>query len=333
MATGRLMLDVQGYELTNEERALLRHPEVGGLILFSRNYQSKAQLQALVADIRQQCADILIAVDHEGGRVQRFRDEFVRIPPMKKLAELWLGDPVASQQWAEDLGWLMAAELVELDIDISFAPVLDIDWARSEIIGDRAFGTQTDQVIALASCFMKGMHAAGMAATGKHFPGHGWVAADSHLDIPVDERSFESIRNVDLVPFRVLVSQGLEAIMPAHIIYQQIDEHTAGFSSFWLKQVLRQELGFSGVIFSDDLSMEGATVAGSFAQRAEAALAAGCDMVLVCNHPEGAKQVLSFLESYPKGNTVSIQTMRRKSLHIDTERFAQIVSQMAYFNV
>lgn len=324
MASGRLMLDVVGLSLTSLERDMISHPEAGGLILFGRNYECKSQLRDLVADIRQQNPDVLIAVDHEGGRVQRFRHEFVRIPPMKVLARLWQRDPEQAVKVSDDIGWLMAAELIELDIDISFAPVLDIDWSRSEIIGDRAFGTATEQIIDLAGAFMRGMHSAGMAATGKHFPGHGWVAADSHLDIPCDERAYDELCVADIKPFKVLIEQGLEAIMPAHIIYQQLDQKTAGFSEFWLKRVLREQLGFKGVVFSDDLSMAGASAVGGFIERAQAALYAGCDMALVCNHPEGALEVLSFLDNHQLAPTVSIQTMKYKKCSFDTHRFERV---------
>jgi beta-N-acetylhexosaminidase len=324
MSSGRLMLDVQGLSLTPHEQEIITHPEAGGLILFSRNYQCKSQLKDLVADIREHNPAILLAVDHEGGRVQRFRHEFVRIPPMRLLAQLWEADPENAQQITEDIGWLMATELISHDIDISFAPVLDIDWARSEIIGDRAFGKTAAQVISLASSFMTGMHSAGMAATGKHFPGHGWVAADSHLDIPCDERGFEALCADDIKPFKVLIEQGLDAIMPAHIVYQQMDKKTAGFSHFWLKKVLREQLGFTGVIFSDDLSMEGASVVGGFVERAKAALDAGCDMALVCNHPEGAEKVLSYLERSQGLSTVSINTMKHKKYAFDEQRFERV---------
>ena len=201
---------------------------------------------------------------------------------------------------------------------------MDIDWSRSEIIGDRAFGTATEQIIDLAGAFMRGMHSAGMAATGKHFPGHGWVAADSHLDIPCDERAYDELCVADIKPFKVLIEQGLEAIMPAHIIYQQLDQKTAGFSEFWLKRVLREQLGFKGVVFSDDLSMAGASAVGGFIERAQAALYAGCDMALVCNHPEGALEVLSFLDNHQLAPTVSIQTMKYKKCSFDTHRFERV---------
>lgn len=325
--SGRLMLDVQGTALTDEEREILKHPEVGGLILFTRNYQNKAQLKALIDDIRQQQPEIIIAVDHEGGRVQRFREGFVRLPPMGALAALWQKEPQRALSMASNVGWLMASELIELDIDISFAPVLDLNWARSEIIGDRSFGNAPDQVIALTQAFMQGMHEAGMAATGKHFPGHGWVVADSHVDIPRDERSREALE-VDMAPFRALVDAGLDAIMPAHVIYEQVDSRPAGFSPYWLQAVLREELGFQGVIFSDDLTMEGAAFAGGYAQRAEAALAAGCDMVLVCNNAQGGREVLQWLSQHPGKVVASAARLRRKTRELDSVRFAQIKQQL-----
>lgn len=329
MAAGRLMLDVQGTRLTQEEREQLKHPEVGGLVLFTRNYQSKQQLADLITDIRSQNPDILLAVDHEGGRVQRFREGFITLPPMAELADVWQRDREAAQVQAENLGWLMAAELVQLDIDISFAPVLDIDWCRSQIIGNRAFGTCAQQVTALAGAFMAGMHSAGMAATGKHFPGHGWAQADSHLALPVDERTLDQIRQTDLQPFMALTAAGMDAIMPAHILYSAVDTQPAGFSRIWLQDILRKELDFKGIIFSDDLSMVGAHQAGGYPARAQAALAAGCDCVLVCNNPAGAQQVLTALESLP-ATTLPLSRMRRKrAITIDTARFEALAQEIS----
>ncbi|WP_246479996.1 beta-N-acetylhexosaminidase [Motiliproteus sediminis] len=293
---GPLMLDLQGQVLTEQERSLLLQPAVGGVILFSRNYQDPIQLRQLTAAIRALRPELLIAVDHEGGRVQRFRSGFTRIPAMAALGRLCAEDSGAALALARDCGWLLAAELIASGVDFSFAPVLDLDHGISAVIGDRAFGAQPEQVIALAGELMAGMHEAGMATTGKHFPGHGGVEADSHVAIPVDNRDYATIERQDLRPFARFARQGMDAVMPAHVIYAECDSQPAGFSSFWLQQVLRQRLGFDGVIFSDDLSMEGAVVAGSYPERAWAALDAGCDMVLVCNQPQAAREVLDWLQ-------------------------------------
>lgn len=325
MTAGPLMLDLEGTELSDKERLLLRRPAVGGVILFSRNYRSPEQLLALTSAVRQVRPELLIAVDHEGGRVQRFRDGFTRIPAMARLGQLWLDDPEQGLALAHDCGWLFASELQAYGIDISFAPVLDIDCGISGVIGDRSFGTDSQAVEAVAAALMSGMQQAGMATTGKHFPGHGAVAADSHHEMPVDPRPFEQIEQQDLQPFaRFAKTQPgeagalMDAVMPAHVVYSACDDQPAGFSEFWLQQVLRQQLGFDGVIFSDDLSMAGATVAGSYAKRAEAALAAGCDMVLVCNQPQAALEVLQWLEQQGHLNAIRVKTMKsRQPLSIE----------------
>lgn len=293
---GPLMLDVAGLELTERERQALSSPVVGGLILFSRNYSDPQQLKKLVAQIRQCAPNIIIAVDHEGGRVQRFREGFTSIPPMRELGQQYLDDPEAALNRAFDYGWIIASELIAFDIDISFTPVLDRDYGISSVIGDRAFSTEIDALVALSSELIQGMRTAGMASTGKHFPGHGAVVADSHIDVPRDPRSFDEIVDKDMCIFEKLVAQGLDAVMPAHVIYTDVDERPAGFSSVWMQDVLRSKMGFDGVIFSDDLSMEGASVAGSYTDRTDAALNAGCDMVLVCNQPEAAQEVRVYLE-------------------------------------
>ncbi|MDP2225883.1 MAG: beta-N-acetylhexosaminidase [Moraxellaceae bacterium] len=295
MALGALMLDVEGLTLTDDEKSLLAHPHVGGLILFARNYESVAQVTALVQDIRAVRPDILIAVDQEGGRVQRFRSEFVRLPPMKTMGDLHATNPGAARHLAQQCGWLMASEVLAVGVDISFAPILDVDCGLSQVIGDRAFHAEPDIAIVLLREFIRGMNDAGMAATGKHFPGHGSVVADSHVAMPVDERPWSEIEAHDLKPFAALARE-LQGIMPAHVIYARVDAHPAGFSSFWLQDILRDRLGFDGVIFSDDLSMEGASVSGSYSDRVNAALDAGCDMVLVCNHRAGALEALAALE-------------------------------------
>jgi len=285
---GPIMLDVAGLTLTEHEKNIINHPNTGAVILFSRNYQSPEQVTELINSIRAaRNGDILIAVDQEGGRVQRFRKGFTRLPPASYYAN--------TPELAESAGWLMAMELLAIGVDFSFAPVLDIDCGVSEIIGDRSFSTDAELATRLSSLFRKGMNAAGMAATGKHFPGHGAVALDSHLTLPIDERDLDSIRAKDLQPFKQLIAEGLEAIMPAHVVYPKIDPNPAGFSSFWLQQILRGELKFNGTIFSDDLSMEGAASVGDFPQRARLAQQAGCDMILVCNNPTAAEQVLNAL--------------------------------------
>jgi beta-N-acetylhexosaminidase len=284
---GPVMLDLDGITLLPEEREKVAHPNTGAVILFARNFQSPEQVSGLIREIRHVRPDILVAVDQEGGRVQRFQQGFTRLPP----ARFYRDHP----DLAKAAGWLMAAELLAVGVDFSFAPVLDVDCGVSEIIGDRAFSNDCREVEKLAGLFMQGMKLAGMAATGKHFPGHGAVAADSHLALPVDQRDLDSISHQDLIPFVALIKQGLDAVMPAHIVYSAVDSLPAGFSSIWLQQILRQELGFDGVIFSDDLSMEGASQIGDFTDRADAALAAGCDMVLVCNNPKAAEQVLEHL--------------------------------------
>jgi len=285
---GPVMLDVEGLTLTEHEQEKLNHPNTGAVILFSRNYQNPEQVTELINSIRAaRNGAILIAVDQEGGRVQRFQNGFTRLPPASFYAQ--------APELTESAGWLMAAELLAVGVDFSFAPVLDIDCGVSEIIGNRSFSTDHELATHLANLFRKGMNAAGMAATGKHFPGHGAVALDSHLTLPVDERDLDSIRLKDLLPFKRLIAEGLEGIMPAHVVYPNIDANPAGFSSFWIQQILRRELNFNGAVFSDDLSMNGAASVGDYPERARMAQQAGCDMVLVCNNPLAAEHVLEAL--------------------------------------
>lgn len=319
---GPLMLDVEGLSLSALEKEILANPLVGGLILFSRNFQSPEQLRQLVAEVRSVNPGIIIAVDHEGGRVQRFKDGFTVIPAMGTLGKLFHKSPEDALQKAKDYGWIIAAELISYDIDLSFAPVLDRNHGVSAVIGDRAFSNDADAVIELTSAFVDGMHEAGMVATGKHFPGHGGVAGDSHLEVPVDARSLKQLKEDDLYIFSALISdeQKLDAVMPAHVIYSAVDKQPAGFSKTWLQNILRKDLGFDGVIFSDDLAMEGASVAGSFADRAKAALSAGCDMILVCNHPQGAQEVLSYLESLEKASPAILANERLKQLRLDKSK-------------
>jgi beta-N-acetylhexosaminidase len=285
---GPVMLDVEGLTLAGHEKEKINHPNTGAVILFARNYENPQQITELISNIRAaRQGDILIAVDQEGGRVQRFKNGFTRLPPASCYAE--------APELAESAGWLMATELLSVGVDFSFAPVLDIDCGVSQIIGDRSFSTDPLLATKLAGLFRKGMNAAGMAATGKHFPGHGAVALDSHLTLPIDNRSIETLRAKDFLPFKQLINEGLEGIMPAHVLYPNIDPNPAGFSSFWIQEILRKELNFNGTVFSDDLSMAGAAFAGDFIERAKLAQQAGCDMLLVCNNPLAAEQVLEAL--------------------------------------
>lgn len=297
MPLGPVMLDLQGVELQADEMELLRHPLVGGVILFSRNYAGPDQLARMIAAIHAiRTPQLLVAVDHEGGPVQRFREGFSRLPPARIFGEIHAQDPRRARRLAGAAGLLMASELRAVGVDFSFAPVLDLDRGLSCVIGERAFHASPDIVASLAHSYMLGMRRAGMPSTGKHFPGHGAVEADSHLSLPLDMRSYVDIEMEDLVPFQRMIRYGLAGIMPAHVLYPQVDTRPAGFSEFWLQEVLRKRLGFQGVIFSDDLSMEGAHCAGNHAERAAAAIAAGCDMVLVCNDRKGALEVLDGLQ-------------------------------------
>jgi len=315
MGLGPVMLDVAGTQLTAEDEVRLRHPLVGGVILFARNFQSPGQLAELSSAIHElRSPPLLIAVDHEGGRVQRFREGFTRLPAMRELGKIWDAHPHRARHLAQQAGYVLAAELRACGVDFSFTPVLDVDHGQSSVIGDRAFHSDTQAIAELAHNLMLGLRQGGMPAVGKHFPGHGYVQADSHLEIPVDERAFVDIEMCDLVPFRQMVDYGLTAVMPAHVIYPRVDSRPAGFSPVWLKKILREQLGFEGMIFSDDLSMEGATVAGGIVQRAGAALNAGCDMVLVCNKPESADELLQGLHwEMPAASRARLAQMRGKA--------------------
>ncbi|MDR1310901.1 MAG: beta-N-acetylhexosaminidase [Burkholderiaceae bacterium] len=289
-----VMLDVSGTVLTEADQRRVCHPLTGGVILFARNYESRARLQALTRAIKALRADILIAVDHEGGRVQRFREDgFTQLPPMRQLGRVWEKDPARAGQLSVAVGYVLAAELRACGVDFSFTPVLDLDYGESAVIGDRAFHRDPQVVTWLAQSLSYGLALAGMANCGKHFPGHGFVRADSHTDIPVDERSVSAILAEDARPY-LWMGVGLAAVMPAHVIYPAVDTLPAGFSARWLN-LLRHELGFCGAVFSDDLSMEGARMAGGVAHAARTALSAGCDMVLVCNAPDKADQLLGEL--------------------------------------
>lgn len=310
-----LMLDIAGAQLSAEDKEILDHPAVGGIILFSRNYEEPRQLQALCQSIRQVARHpLLISIDHEGGRVQRCREGFSAIPPMADF-ETYAADMEQATQWARQCGWLMASEVLACGMDFSFAPVLDVNGI-SEVIGDRAFSADPAVIESIAGSFIDGMHDAGMPATAKHFPGHGSVLADSHIALPIDERELAEIEAHDLLPFKALAGE-FEAVMPAHVIYPAVDREPAGFSRIWLQQILREQLGFNGVIFSDDLSMEGAAVGGDFTQRAERALDAGCDMILVCNNRQAAVQVIDTVRM-PVPQRSYLDSMRgRSSLNWD----------------
>jgi len=291
---GPVMLDVAGTTLSADDIRRIRHPLTGGVILFARSYENRAQLAALTAAIHAARPGVLIAVDHEGGRVQRFKtDGFTKLPPMRKLGELWDRDVLQAAKAATDVGFVLAAELRACGVDLSFTPVLDLDYGESGVIGDRAFHRDARVVALLAKSLNHGLALAGMANCGKHFPGHGFVKADSHIAIPVDERGLDEILAQDAAPYDWL-GMSLTGVMPAHVIYPKVDRHPAGFSKKWLS-MLRNDMGFQGVIFSDDLSMEGASAAGGVIDGAKAALAAGCDMVLICNSPDKADQLLAGL--------------------------------------
>lgn len=292
---GPLMVDLAGTRLAFDEAERLRHPLVGGLILFARNYEHPDQLRALVAEIRAVRPRIIIAVDHEGGRVQRFREGFTRVPPAARLGELYDVDPQAALALARDWAWLLAAELRAFGIDLSFAPVLDLGGPLSRVIGDRALHPDPAAIAILGQAWMEGMREAGMAAVGKHYPGHGSVPEDSHVEFPVDHRSLAQIEALDLMPFRALIAAGLPAVMMAHVIYPAVDELPAGFSPRWVRDILRARHGFGGVVFTDDLSMAAAATVADPVERARLALDAGCDMLLVCNRPEDAEAVLAGL--------------------------------------
>ena len=299
MTLGPVMVDIEGYELTADDRELLSDPAVGGVILFSRNFHSLEQVEKLVKAIHGlRTPRLLIAVDQEGGRVQRFRDGFTILPAMRRFGDIHDTDQSLALALSRECGWLMASEIRSTGIDISFAPVLDLDKGISTVIGDRAFHSDPFVVGKLAQAFTLGMKEAGMQATGKHFPGHGSIAADSHVAMPVDDRPFVDIELEDLRPFKFMIDDGINALMMAHVIYSRVDPKPAGFSAFWMKTLLRDRLHFQGAVFSDDLSMEGAVIAGDYIQRAQLSLEAGCDMILVCNNRAAAWDVVRSLKDY-----------------------------------
>jgi len=310
MALGPVMLDIEGLELNPADRALLREPAVGGVILFSRNYESPAQIADLVAAIKAvRSPPLLIAVDHEGGRVQRFRDGFTAIPPMRRLGHLYDEDEEAGTQLTETCGWLIGAELRAMGIDLCFAPCVDLDWGVSEVIGDRSFHKNPETVATLASALCRGLRDAGMAAVAKHFPGHGAVVADSHEKLPIDRRSFGDVLD-DMRPYEKLIGRRqIGAVMMAHVIFDEMDSVPAGFSDFWMKTQLREQLGFDGAIFCDDLTMKATSGYGSVPQRAKLALDAGCDMIPICNDRPAAQHTVAALREY--SNPLSLVRLAR----------------------
>jgi len=337
---GPVMLDLEGTCLSDDERKVLAHPCVGGVILFARNYETPEQVNLLIDEIRStRGSDLLIAVDQEGGRVQRFRPGLTCLPAAASYADRDGENSAKALERTASAGWLMASELLALGVDFSFAPVLDVDCGISEIIGDRAFSDQPEIVAEMALAFRSGMNRAGMAAVGKHFPGHGGVALDSHLALPEDRRPFEQILARDLLPFRKLIDAGLEGIMPAHVVYSEVESLPAGFSPFWIEEVLRRRLGFAGAVFSDDLSMAGAAFAGGYADRAKAALAAGCDMVLVCNRPDAAEEVLEALQEWDydpvrRQRLLAMRACRRvgRSALLDSAQWQRAVDDIEQLN-
>ena len=309
---GPVVLDPAGLALTDDDRKRLTHPAVGAVILFAHNYENPEQLDALTTEIASlRTPELLVCVDHEGGRVQRFREGFTALPPMRAIGTLWDRDRDSARQCARALAYIAAAELAAHGVDFSFAPVLDLDYGSSSVIGDRALHFDPNAVGLLAAELIKGFASGGMRAVGKHFPGHGFPALDSHTQVPRDERDLAAIMKMDVAPYRAAIEAGLGGIMPAHVIFPKADPEPAGYSSYWLQDVLRGTLGFDGLIFSDDLSMEGASTAGGIPERARAALAAGCDMVLLCQNPEGQERLLESLGATPLASPERVERMRR----------------------
>ncbi|MEX0638273.1 MAG: beta-N-acetylhexosaminidase [Burkholderiales bacterium] len=313
LALGPAVIDPAGTALTEDDVRRLRHPAVGGVILFAHNFESPAQLQALTQDIRAlREPQLLIGVDHEGGRVQRFKEGFTALPPMRAFGQLWDRDRDAGREAAQAAGYIIGAELAAHGLDFSFTPVLDLDYGASSVIGDRALHYDPVAVGALAAALIGGLAAGGMGAVGKHFPGHGYAAADSHVAVPTDDRPLAEILRKDLLPYAPAIQAGLAGVMPAHVIYPRIDAEPAGYSRVWLQDILRGKLGFGGLVFSDDLSMEGASTAGGVAERARAALDAGCDMVLLCKDPEGQERLLRSLEASAPVSPERAERMRHR---------------------
>ncbi|WNO07579.1 beta-N-acetylhexosaminidase [Teredinibacter sp. KSP-S5-2] len=334
---GPVVTDVSGPYLTSEDRDLLLHPMLGGIILFARNYQSPEQLIELVESIRAINPRIVISVDQEGGRVQRFKEGFTRLPSMQKAVDVFVDDE-ERLDFLSDLGWLMASEVIAHGVDHSYAPVLDADDCQCKAIGDRSFSKNPEKVTDYATAFIRGMNQAGMSVTGKHFPGHGKVTADSHHELPVDDRSIDQLYRDDLIPFVKLLPQ-LNAIMPAHILFPQIDPvRPVGFSKKWVTEILKEKMGFKGIVFSDDLTMQGAASVGRYSVRAEMAFEAGCDIAVVCNNPEGGMEVLNAAEKVNLTSKQSLQCMRaRQQISVNdlkqTERWLAVQDKLKKYNL
>ena len=319
----RVILDIVGHFATAEELRILEHPCVAGVILFSRNYANREQLLQLTRQLTDHREDLILCVDHEGGRVQRFREGFTRIPPMGAVGRLWTSDSELARTAAGEAGFVIGAELSAAGLDLSFTPVLDLDFGRSAIIGDRAFHSDPHVVGVLGAALIRGLRDAGMPAVGKHFPGHGYAEADSHVALPVDGRDYTQIETADIQPYRDAIDAGLAAVMPAHILYASSSSTPAGFSEFWLQDVLRKRLNFEGIIFSDDLAMEGAMAAGSLDSRARAALSAGCDLLVFCNRPQEQGALLASVEDIPgkPARDLGLVRGRRSEAPISSQRY------------
>jgi beta-N-acetylhexosaminidase len=310
---GPVILDPVGTALTDEDRERLAHPAVGGVILFARNYENPDQLKSMTEEIeRLREPALLVCVDHEGGRVQRFREGFTAIPAMRELGRRWDRDRDNARAAARGIAYIIGSELAAHGVDFSFAPVLDLDYGGSSVIGDRALHFDPNAVGALARSLVEGFADAGIGAVAKHFPGHGFATADSHVAVPTDDRTLAEIMKKDVAPYKPAIEAGLAGVMPAHVIYKQVDAEPAGYSKYWLQEILRGKLGFQGLVFSDDLSMEGASVAGGPAERARAALAAGCDLLLLCNDHAAQDALLESLGDLPVPNPERLERMRRR---------------------
>ena len=331
MNTGALLINLNGISLSAEDRTVLNDPAVAGVLLFAKNYQNPQQLKELTTDIRSVRRDLLVCVDQEGGRVQRFKEGFTLLPPARAYGELYQQDKEEALQLVRDAGWLMASELLACGVDLGLGPVLDLDAGKTDIVGDRSFGQQSEQVIALVEAWIDGVHETGMSTVLKHFPGHGNVDADSHLALPYDHRPLAEIEAEDMQPFKHLIARGVEGVMPAHIVYSEVDDQPAGFSKIWQEDILRNQLGYGGLIISDCLTMEGAASAGSYTTRVEHALAAGCDLLILSNR-DGVKAVLEDTRQSPiRGVGASrLLTMNRPEwdLLLESGRHKQTVKQL-----